>query len=293
MIRKSYAKLNLHLQVVGRRADGYHELRTLFQTVDLADRIEVELGGSGVGLEVTGAEVPAGPGNLAWKAAQGYLDRWGRAAGAEGVRLRLDKRIPVGGGLGGGSSNAATVLLALQELTGGAAPASGLWQLARSLGADVPYFLVGGTALGVGRGDEVIPLPELPEVELLLVVPPVQVATAEVFADLGELTLGHLDSRMIPLVQAEASSWEALSDAANDLEAVVFRRWPGLGEALTSLKEAGASLARLSGSGAGIFARFASDPGTGFLRRLPEGSLVERVRTLSRASLGRSGRTSS
>jgi 4-diphosphocytidyl-2-C-methyl-D-erythritol kinase len=275
---QSPAKVNLHLQVVGRRADGYHELRTLFQSIDLADRVGVSLARDGIELEVTGAEVPVGPGNLAWRAAQGFLERWGRSAGVTGVRLRLDKRIPVGGGLGGGSSNAATVLLALQELT-------------RELGSDVPYFLVGGTAFGCGRGDEVVPLPELPESELLLVLPPVHIATPEVFAGVGELTPGHLDPRIMALVQSHSLSWEALSQATNDLEKVVFARWPSLAQTYASLREAGGSPVRLSGSGAVIFARFAQDPGAGLVDRLPGGCRIVRVRTLSRDRLGSRRRT--
>ena len=156
-VYRSYAKINLHLQVVGRRADGYHELRTLFQTIDLHDTVGVELGGEGVRLEVRRGDVPSDEGNLAVRAALAYVQRW---APHQGVRLWLDKRIPVGGGLGGGSSNAATVLLALQDLLGDPAPVGELWSLARELGADVPYFLLGGTALGVGRGDEVFPVRE-------------------------------------------------------------------------------------------------------------------------------------
>jgi len=111
----SHAKVNLHLQVIGRRADGYHELRTIFQEVDLADELAFELGPPGVRLAVTGARLSAGPENLAHRAATGYLARWGRGAG---VSIELRKRIPLGGGLGGGSSNAAAVLLALQRLFG-------------------------------------------------------------------------------------------------------------------------------------------------------------------------------
>jgi 4-diphosphocytidyl-2-C-methyl-D-erythritol kinase len=193
--------------------------------------------------------------------------------------------------LGGGSSNAATVLRALQELCASCAPVDELWELARSLGADVPYFLVGGTALGFGRGDEIIPLPELPSQELFLVLPPFQVATAEVFASLEELTADRLDPRIMALVQSEAPRWEALSVAVNDLEAVVLRRWPALEEGLAILEDAGASLARVSGSGATLYARFDDDPGEGLGHRFPEGWRLERVRTLSRAALARGRRS--
>jgi 4-diphosphocytidyl-2-C-methyl-D-erythritol kinase len=274
----SYAKVNLHLQVVGRRADGYHELRTIFQTVDLADDLEVELGPPGVRLEVTGADLPAGPANLAYRAAEAFLAAWG---GARGVRLRLHKRIPVGAGLGGGSSNAATVLTALQELLGHPAPAADLWQVARSLGADVPYFLLGGTALGVGRGDEVFPLPDLPERTLLLALPPLEILTREVFAALGELTAEPLDPRMTALVQRGNLGWGALAWCANDLERPVFRRWPELGRLHGELLEAGAVAARLSGSGTALWAAFAGEPDVD-PRRLTVGCSLHAVRTVPR-----------
>ena len=175
---RSFAKINLHLEVAGRREDGYHELRTIFQTVSLCDRIEVSLEGHGVELRTSGLDVPGGSGNLAHRAATAFLERWG---GAAGVRLHLDKRIPVEGGLGGGSSNAATVLLALRELTGSPGEVAELVPLAVSLGADVPYFLVGGTAYGSDRGDRIERLPDLLEEELLLIFPGGGVSTRTVF----------------------------------------------------------------------------------------------------------------
>jgi 4-diphosphocytidyl-2-C-methyl-D-erythritol kinase len=276
----SYAKINLHLQVVGRRADGYHELRTIFQTVDLADSLEVELGGAGVRLEVSGAELPGGPGNLAWEAADRFLALW---APGQGVGLRLHKRIPMGGGLGGGSSNAATVLAALQSLLGGPAPPPALWDLARQLGADVPYFLLGGTALGFGRGDELVPLPELPERELLLVLPPLHIATREVFADLGELTPEPLDPRIGFLVQCNRLDWGVLAYVSNDLERPVFRRWPELARLQRDLLAAGATTARLSGSGTALWSAWEERADEALQERLGGGHRLVPVRTLPRS----------
>jgi 4-diphosphocytidyl-2-C-methyl-D-erythritol kinase len=285
---RSFAKVNLHLQVVGKRGDGYHELRTIFQTVDLADELTVEVGGAGVRLAVEGADLEAGPENLAHRAATGFLERW---APGIGVAIRLVKRIPMGAGLGGGSSNAATVLLALQAALGGPAPPEGLWLLARELGADVPYFLVGGTALGVGRGDEILPLPELPERELVLVLPPVHVPTAQVFGELGELTAKPFDPRIMALVQRGKLGWEAFAQSANDLEAVVFRRWPELAALHADLESTGAA-ARLSGSGAALWMMGTKGdpppdgdelPGL----RFPVGTRIQRVRTVPRAALHR------
>ncbi|MCZ7650775.1 MAG: hypothetical protein M5U13_06255 [Thermoanaerobaculia bacterium] len=134
---RSPAKVNLHLQVVGRRPDGYHELRTVFQTIDLEDRLLLALGGQGIEIECDGAGLPAGGENLAARAAAAFAARF---APGLAVRIRLEKRIPVGGGLGGGSSDAATVLLALRALLGRPGSAADLWEAARELGADVPFF---------------------------------------------------------------------------------------------------------------------------------------------------------
>ncbi len=174
---RAHAKINLGLRVLGRRADGYHELRTIFQTLRLADRLRVRLEpGRGVALDCRPAagapaawlQAPPGAANLAWRAAE-------LAAEAFGLRRRitieLEKHIPLQAGLGGGSSDAATIL----EILAAAAPrrptAETLWRLAAELGSDVPYFLVGGTAVGLGRGEEIYPLPELPAWSCVLALP--------------------------------------------------------------------------------------------------------------------------
>jgi 4-diphosphocytidyl-2-C-methyl-D-erythritol kinase len=173
------AKVNLWLEVVGRRPDGWHELRTLFQTVDLHDDLEVTpTDGPGVSCATTGAALPDGPENLAVRAAQAYLDAAGLGGGA---RVSLTKRIPIGGGLGGGSSDAATVLRLL-EARHRALGAARLTEVAKSVGADVPFLLRGGTAEGRGRGDEIHPLPDAPRTTLVLLAPPFSTETAAVFA---------------------------------------------------------------------------------------------------------------
>ena len=150
VICQSYAKINLHLQVLGLRDDGYHELETIFQTIDLADEIALQRTDPGVRLQVVEGDAPSGERNLAYRAATEYLKRW---APDQGVHISLKKRIPVGGGLGGGSSNAATVLRALRTMVQADVDLDELEELAADLGADVPFFLSGGTAVGVGRGD--------------------------------------------------------------------------------------------------------------------------------------------
>ena len=282
---RSFAKINLHLEVLGKREDGYHELRTIFQTVDLCDLVTIELSDDGIELDVEKEKVPSGPENLAHKAAAAYLERW---APARGVRIRLRKTIPIGGGLGGGSSNAATVLLALQELLDSPAPTGELASVARSLGADVPYFLVGGTALGTGRGDQIVALEELPETEIWLVTPPVSISTAEVFAQFAKLTPGAGKSSIESPAEGRISNWLASGNGWNDLEELVASRYPEVGAVYNALREAGASEVRLSGSGATLFARF-SDQSVSreLVRYLPPASGFVRARTLTRSSCQR------
>jgi len=277
---RSFAKINLHLEVVGRRPDGYHELRTIFQTVDLHDLLTVEAADA-LDLVVEG-EAPPGAENLVHRAARAFLDRFARGRGA---RLRLEKRIPIGGGLGGGSSDAATTLVGLADLLGVRPSTGELLEIARGLGADVPYFLVGGTALGLGRGDEVRPLPDLPEETLWLVVPPVQVPTAAIFAALPE-PVGGPDPGVAPILEGSWSGDLAQLPGRNDLTATVLAGYPEVRTVYNALIRAGASCVRLSGSGATVFAAFA-DPASGedLSASLPSGTRVIRARTMSRATL--------
>lgn len=271
--------------MVGRRADGYHELRTVFQTVDLADTLELTATAGGVELIVASGSAPGGADNLAAAAAAAFLERW---APDRGLRIVLHKRIPLGGGLGGGSSNAATVLAAMPHLLGVVAAAGEVWEVARNLGADVPYFLVGGTALGVGRGDEVVPLPDLPEQEVWLATPPQQVSTAEVFGRLATVGASAWSPHLLDLVHGEGSGEIAGIGGRNDLEAGVLDAYPGVAAVYNALLEAGASCVRLSGSGATVFACFRSEEaGERAVALLPSETSVVRTRTLSRATLRR------
>ena len=280
---RSFAKINLHLQVVGRRPDGYHELRTLFQTIALHDVLEIELGPPGVRLAVEGAELPTDDRNLAHRAAARFLARFAPERGAD---LRLRKRLPVGGGLGGGSGNAATVLLGLREQSGTPPHVADLWPLARELGADVPYFLVGGTALGFGRGDEVVPVADLPEEEIWVAAPPVAVSTAEIFAALPAPAGAAVAGPILALAAPEGGdrSWEEA--AANDLQELVLGRFKAVREVYNRLWEGGAHGVRLSGSGACLVARFREPAlAEAVARSLPAGTRLERTRTLSRDSV--------
>lgn len=250
----SFAKVNLSLKVLGRRADGYHELRTVFQTVGLHDRIEFEFKPARRGLEIELEDALAIPDNLVLRAARLFCE----SQGVRGVlRMKLWKRIPMGAGLGGGSSNAAAVLLALGPLTGRRAGPERLRGIAESLGSDVPFFLYGGTALGLGRGEELYPLPEAPPWRVLILAPPVHVSTGEAYQALGRPALtSPLDSRKLSVFQSFVWRMEDLSGSENDFEAAVFALHPELERWKRKLERFGAHAARLSGSGAALFGVF-------------------------------------
>lgn len=248
------AKVNLALRVLRRRPDDYHELDTVFQAIDLWDELSL-WPDSRLSLRCSDPRLPADESNLVLRAARLLRERHGRDG--LGGRLRLDKHIPAGAGLGGGSSDAAGALVLCARHWRLRLPAESLLELARELGADVPFFLVGGTARGTGRGDCIEALPPLPEVCFLLGIPPLAISTAEVFRALpSKLTLPG-NGVNLPLFSAH--KWPAENDfrfAINDLERVVFRRWPGLGRFRDALRDRGAVAALLSGSGSTVFAVF-------------------------------------
>jgi len=282
-IFRSFAKVNLHLEVVRRRPDGFHELRTIFTTVDLADELEIEPAAAGVELEVEAGEAPDGPTNLAHRAASRFLERW---RGLPGVRIRLRKRIPVGGGLGGGSANAATTLLALARLAGRSIPESELSEVAAELGADVPFFLTGGRALGEGRGDRMTPLPDLASpLTLWLAVPPFALSTAAVFAALPARAGRDADPRVRAALDGHVPATVEEAIGLNDLEEPAFRLRPELAAVYTRLVRSRARAVRMSGSGSTVFAVFddPEDARAGGVD-LPPGYAWIRVETLGRAA---------
>ena len=252
----AYAKVNLRLHILGRRTDGYHELRTIFQAISLHDLLELRLKREpGVDLEVVGnAELAAEPGrdNLVSRA----LEELSREIGfRHGVRAVLTKRIPVGRGLGGGSSDAAAALRGLLRLAGKLGErveAARLLEIASSLGADVPFFLHGGRALGVSRGNEIYPLRDAPRCTVLVVSPrDIAVATKDAYQWLAELTNREDPSK---LVRFCALCWSPQGGAlSNDFEAAVFPRYPRLGLIKRELLRQGAAEASLAGSGSAVF----------------------------------------
>ena len=246
----------LCLEVLGRRTDGFHELRTVFQTISLADTLEVEFTPG----KLTRAELESDidiPDNLVLRAARAVME----ATNARGVaRFRLTKRIPMGGGLGGGSTDAAAVLLALPELTGKRLAWDRLVEIAAGLGSDVPFFLMGGTAIGLGRGTELYPIADAKAAHVLLVTPGIHVSTPEAYRALERPLLsdapqaGPNVSQQLALQLAEGADWSA--HARNDFEQAVFSRHPELKRLKAKLTRLGAKPALMSGSGSSLFGVF-------------------------------------
>jgi 4-diphosphocytidyl-2-C-methyl-D-erythritol kinase len=252
------AKLNLFLHVVGRRADGYHVLQSAFALIDAADRLRFAVRRDGAIRRVS--DLPGVPpeSDLAVRAARLLQAETGTALGAD---IEVEKRLPLGGGVGGGSSDAATTLLVLNRLWGTGLGRPELQALGARLGADVPFFVFGRNAWVEGIGDRLVPL-ELPPAWYLVLVPPVCVPTGEIFAA-PELTR---DTE--PLKMSDFSAQAPPSRFRNDLEPVVAARYPAVREHLQWLAAHGGG--RLTGSGACVFARYADRASAeGALRQLP------------------------
>jgi len=255
---KSFAKVNLGLEVLRRRDDGFHELRTLFQTIDLHDDIVLRDARRHVSLSCDDARLPKDETNLALAAAQALR---GFAKVSRGVEISLVKRIPVAGGLGGGSSNAAAVLLGLDRLWGTRLGRAGLYPLAAKLGADVPFFLIGGTALGLGRGDEVYPLRKQVQGHLVVVDLKRPVSTRAVFSRFDNQLTHHKNSNTIfCFVSRDLEGEDDYSSLSNDLERAALEEAPELADQVRQIRgilvREGALVASLSGSGSSVFGLF-------------------------------------
>ena len=293
---RSFAKINLGLYIGAPRADGFHGLLTVYQTIGLHDVIRVGVGrGTGIEIYCADPRVPTDASNTCYR----IVEKAMAALGAKGrVRIEIEKRLPVQGGLGGASGNAVAVLLALERaLKKSLAPEERL-RIAAEVGSDLPLFLVGGTSLGVGRGEQVYPLPDFPAMPCVVVVPEVGVSTPKAFAEwdrlcsagtlarggvaegrgLAKLTPPDSSDRMIELGRV-VSAWlgEMYSGAPfrrgraenpllalvrtgikNDFEQVVFPEYPELSSGKSALERAGAKYASLSGSGSALYGLFAS-----------------------------------
>jgi 4-diphosphocytidyl-2-C-methyl-D-erythritol kinase len=256
--RRSFCKVNLLLNILGKRADGFHELETVMHPVNLCDLLTFRRGGAGIGLNCNDPLLPIDSSNLVVRAASLFLNT---AAIEEGVRIDLQKQIPIAAGLGGGSGNAAATLLALNELFGHPLKAGSLETMAAALGSDVPFFLQSRPALATGRGETVLPLDFFPALRgtcLMLAHPGFGISTAWAYAQLarfGAALHGQPGRarKLIALLQ-RADSADAAAEFYNSLEAPALKKYPLLDLFLEFFRENGSAGALMSGSGSATFA---------------------------------------
>ena len=250
----SFAKINLDLRVLGTRPDGYHDLKTVLQSLALFDNVTVTARRGPLAVTCDEPDIPTDQRNLVWKAAS-LLHRvaTGKQSAPAGIAIDLRKRVPSEAGLGGGSSNAAMTLLALNKLWKLDLDLASLTRIGARLGADVPYFLVGGTALGLGRGDDIYPLADMPPVHVVILRPGFGVATSDAYTWFDE----ELRRAKEPAPRVVPPGWPAWSATLrNDLEIPVVRHHPAIGRIKQSLVDAGAAFAAMSGSGSAVFGLF-------------------------------------
>jgi 4-diphosphocytidyl-2-C-methyl-D-erythritol kinase len=256
---QALAKLNLFLRVLSRDQDGYHGIETLLCLINLSDSIHAERrDGRGVTIDVTGAEVGPAAENLAVRAASRVLEATGERFA---VHLSLTKRIPVGAGLGGGSSDAAAVLHAVNRLAGDAVPRHELLQFAAQLGSDVPFFFAGAPlALAWSRGERMIRLPPLPASYVLLVTPAISIPTREAYAWLDSAREASWRRGAVALDLDSVARWgDVARMAGNDFEAPVFNRHHEIRAAFEALVSTRPLVCRMSGSGSTLFAIYRSE----------------------------------
>lgn len=287
----AFAKVNLDLRILGVRPDGYHDLRTVFQSLALADTVTVAGARGPLRLTCDDPDVPTDRRNLAWKAAS-LLWREARLGRGDprNLAIHIQKRIPAEAGLGGGSADAAVTLLALNRLWKLGLDGASLSRLGARVGADVPFFLVGGTALGLGRGDDIYPLADMPKVYVVLIRPGFGVSTVEAYRWYDEEPRrprrpGH--AKPMP------AAWPAWASALrNELEPAVVRHHPSIARIRQMLLDAGAATAAMSGSGSAVFGLFErADAARRTARDLARpGWLVVATRTLNRDEYRRLGR---
>jgi 4-diphosphocytidyl-2-C-methyl-D-erythritol kinase len=253
---RAHAKINLDLRVLGTRPDGFHELRTVFQALELHDTIECVPRVGPFAIECEAAGVPLDRSNLVWRAAEALWRSLRREGSVRDVMVRLHKRIPLQGGLGGGSTDAAATLLALAHAWRIPLRPNQFVDVASTLGADVPFFLSGGTALGLGKGDEIYPLADLPRHWVVLLIPGFGVASVDAY---GWYDAEREQARgpMVREAQYVPGPWPSrAAQMINDLEAPIARHHPEIEQMKTALRRAGALAAAMSGSGSTVFGLF-------------------------------------
>jgi 4-diphosphocytidyl-2-C-methyl-D-erythritol kinase len=311
---RSFAKINIGLEIGPQRGDGFHNLRTVYQTIALHDRLRVDLArGTGIEIRSKNRRVPDDESNTCWRIAERVM----KALKARGrIVIQVDKNLPVQGGMGGASSNAIATLLAIERLVGKELAPEERLRLAAEVGSDLPLFLVGGTVLGVGRGEEVYPLEDLPTLDCVVVTPEVGISTPKAFAEwdakkeageqAGKLT-GASGSDTLNGFSRSVFAWlsgsstgvpakgsgnraEALlldlvrAGIENDFERVVFPQHPELRAVKRALEREGAAYASLSGSGSTLYGLFSSAElaEQAAIRLVAEGMPAVATKTLTR-----------
>jgi 4-diphosphocytidyl-2-C-methyl-D-erythritol kinase len=255
---RAHAKINLDLRILGKRADGYHELRTIFQTIALHDLVIIESRRGTCDVDGDASLMPLDETNLAWRAAVALWRAAGRRGSPSGARIAIDKRIPSQAGLGGGSSDAAASLVGLNRVWQLGLSRARLMAIGATLGADVPFFLTGGTALGLGRGDEIYALQDLPARPVVIAWAGEGVSSADAYGWFTAAT-DRRSPTSGPCSLASLAEGD-MSGLSNDLEGPVEARRPMIRRLRRELASAGAMASRMSGSGSAVFALFAKVP---------------------------------
>jgi len=254
------AKINLTLRVLAQEVTRYHQIETIFSTIELADSLRVRRGGSGIELEIEGPDLGPREENLVYRSAQAFFAE----AGLEPqVRIDLEKRIPAGAGLGGGSSDAAATLQALNTLYDHPLTPARLREVGARLGSDISFFMAGTPqVIAWGRGERMVTLPALPQVPLLLVLPRIMVSTGEAYQALAKEREGEGWATEPSVIEwSRLNSWTGIATIAeNDFEGPIFRRYPELDRVRRTLEEGGAMIARMTGSGSAIYGIFPDRP---------------------------------
>ena len=287
---RAHAKVNLDLRIFGTRSDGYHELRTVFQSIDLHDTLTCAAHPGPFTLKTRSPAIPTDHSNLVWKAGAALWKALGRGGDPTDTAVTIEKAVPLEAGLGGGSSDAAAALLAFARLWGGA-PVTLLREVAAGIGADVPFFLSGGTALGLGRGEEIYPLVDLPPHWVIVVCPAYGVSTAEAYTWYDEdRAAGLKEPRELQVLPVPWPSRAA--QMINDLEPPVVRRHPELSDYKVQLRDGGAVASAMTGSGSAVFGLFRTrHAASKMLRPLARGGARTLLtRTLTRAEYERRAR---
>jgi 4-diphosphocytidyl-2-C-methyl-D-erythritol kinase len=271
------AKINLRLKVLAREADGFHSLETIFARIELADEVVVRTEGSGRSIDCKGADLGPVERNLAYRAAIAYAEATGWPTN---FAIELTKRIPVGGGLGGGSADAGAVLRALDAMS--PTPLGPrLVTLAAELGSDVPFLtLESPFALAWSRGERLMPLPTLPWHPIVIITPSKGIATADAYAWVAEARMGFTPTAFI-IDAAAVRDWSRMASiASNDFDSVVFSRFPDLAKAAASLRQHGAQISILAGSGSSVIGIFEDQAAADTaLRESPIGGLMSKTST--------------